>query len=173
MSKTVASFFIKLVILLFLSNQSYANNYSIEEYESTDLSPRDYCETKFPILSTTEFVDALNLKIKQRECRTEVIFESKILGITTTKNLACNYSIEDARKTCVCKKIKGNSSKFYQLDKVLNETQCKKAQTYVNKKRQKITEKCIKKAGKMKSELAYKDMLNSCLRKNIPGKVLN
>ncbi len=168
MSKSVVNFLLKLVILIFLMLPSYANNYSIEEYKSSGLKINDYCKSKFSF-STTED------RKKLIECRSDISFAINILGTTTTKNLACNYSIEDSRKTCVCKKKKklGFNSKFYQLDKVLNETQCKKAQIYVEKKRQKITEKCIKKAGKMKTESAYKDMLKSCLRKNIPVKVLN
>ena len=112
---------------------------------------------------------------KRTKCVYDLLFESKILGTTTTKNLACNYLIEDDRKTCVCRNKNKDSfsRKFYQLDKVLNETQCKKAQKYVKDKRQKIKEKCIKKAGKMKTDSAYKDMLYSCLRKKISNNVIN
>ena len=172
---------IKLIIAIILICQSHAligaENYSIEDYYNwlenkihTSSTVRDYC--KMPgNFSTKEG------RIIYINCIADIEYESKFSNIiTNTKNLWCSYKIEKERGTCVCvnhKKSISYRTKYFKLDKILNEKQCQKANDKVASKREKIKEKCIKKAGKMKTDSAYKDMYRSCINTKIPTRVIN
>ena len=110
-----------------------------------------------------EMMEKLSCRIDKDEDEDKPLVKNNLLG--------CNYIYKSdicylEKPVCVC--VPHNSTSYYFLEKTLNKNSCEKAYKAIEKKRDKIIDRCIDKAGKMNNELAYKQKLKLCMKMNLP-----
>ena len=123
-----------------------------------------YVNTEMTQEERIEFMEEVSCRTAKTEDEDKPRVQNNLLG--------CAYIFKDDicyldKPVCVCKEF--DSYDYFFLEKSLNEKSCNKAYKSIEKKRDKIIDRCIDKAGKMKNELAYRQKYNLCLKMNLPG----